>query len=557
MSQAYKTEHNFSDYREMLDKLGDRIDAVTVSIPDHNHAVAAAKAMKMGKHVYCQKPLTHSIWEARRLGEIAKEKGVATQMGNQWTAFDPHAQGRVSDSRRPARHGEGSAYLDEPPDLAARRSAPPAKPVPSTLNWEAWIGPAPFRPYAEGYHPFAWRGWWDFGTGALGDMACHTCNLPFMALNMRDPVAVEAECPEHDGDSYPARSKIKFEFPELGGRPAFTMYWYDGGNLPARELFKDVTLTTKTDEGKDVPPPYQSGVLLIGDKAKMYAAGDYADSGIQIVGADEDGRRLPAEPRPRKGMVHRDAGSEEAGDVELPELCRPADRDDPARQPGRVQARPRRMGSGEPQAAERSVAGEDRAARVPRRVRSVMSYTVILSGSGSTSAANRIPSCASNDRSLNRLLVWLYRRLLHPAAEVADADDRPEFRLPDPPDAVLGGHAAFSGGRSRSKAPAAADRVRSRGSRGGPSAARTRPGRPPSTVLVQATSLTTAALAELTKLLPRSSMPSSDFKYSRSSSASIFAFGLSSSILALVIGQLVAGEKSLQLVRPPLRVNAS
>ena len=107
----------------------------------------------------------------------------------------------------------------EPPHLAAGRK-PRRRPsrCPRRSNWDAWLGPAPFRPYADGYHPFAWRGWWDFGTGALGDMACHTCNLPFMALNMRDPIAVEAECPEHDGDSYPARSKIKFDFPELDGR---------------------------------------------------------------------------------------------------------------------------------------------------------------------------------------------------------------------------------------------------------------------------------------------------------------------------------------------------
>ncbi len=284
MVQAYKTEHNFSDFREMLDRMGDRIDAVTVSIPDHNHAVAAAKAMKMGKHVYCQKPLTHSIWEARRLGEIAREKGVATQMGNQYTAHNEMR--KAAYQIREGQLGtvnEVHIWTNRPVWPQGEKRAP-AKPVPSTLNWEAWIGPAPFRPYADGYHPFSWRGWWDFGTGALGDMACHTCNLPFMALNMRDPVSVEAECPEHDGDSYPARSQIKFEFPELGGRPAFTMYWYDGGNLPPRELFKGVTLATKTDDGKDVPPPCPSGVLLIGDKATMYAAGDYAQEGIQIVG---------------------------------------------------------------------------------------------------------------------------------------------------------------------------------------------------------------------------------------------------------------------------------
>lgn len=284
MVKAYKTEHNFSDFREMLDKMGDKIDAVTVSIPDHNHAVAACKAMKLGKHVYCQKPLTHSIWEARRMGEIAREAGVATQMGNQWTAYNPMR--KAAYQIREGQLGnvkEVHVWTDRPIWPQGEKRAA-SKPVPSTLNWEAWIGPAAFRPYAEGYHPFKWRGWWDFGTGALGDMACHTCNLPFMALNMRDPSSVEAECPEHDRDSYPPRSKIKFEFPKLGDRAAFTMYWYDGGNLPDRELFKGVKLTQKGDDGKEVPPPHQSGVLLVGDKATMYAAGDYAERGVEIVG---------------------------------------------------------------------------------------------------------------------------------------------------------------------------------------------------------------------------------------------------------------------------------
>ena len=206
MAKAYKTEHNFSDYREMLDKLGDRIDAVTISVPDHNHAVMAAKAMKMGKHVHCQKPLTHSIWEARRLGEIAREKGVATQMGNQCTAHRSAAQGGLSDPRGPGRHREGSPHLDEPPDLAAGRTsaADQAGAVNARLGSVAWPGAVAAVRGPQVYHPFAWRGWWDFGTGALGDMACHTCNMPFMALNMRDPISVEAECPEHDGDTLSA-----------------------------------------------------------------------------------------------------------------------------------------------------------------------------------------------------------------------------------------------------------------------------------------------------------------------------------------------------------------
>ena len=276
-------DHKYSDFRELLDQLGDRIDAVTVSTPDHNHAVIAAKAMRMGKHCFCQKPLTRTIWEARRLGEIANESGVATQMGNQYTAYNPMRKAAYQ-----VRAGQLGNVSDvhiwtNRPVWPVPERRPMMKSVPDSLNWQAWLGPAPYRAFGDGYHPFAWRGWWDFGTGALGDMACHTCNLPFMALNMRDPIAVEAECPEHDGDAFPAWSRIKYEFPELNGRPGFTMTWYDGGELPPIELFDDVTLTT--GRGKDAtPPPHQSGCLMIGDRAKMYAAGDYAEMGNEIIG---------------------------------------------------------------------------------------------------------------------------------------------------------------------------------------------------------------------------------------------------------------------------------
>ena len=271
----------------MLDQLGDRIDAVTVSTPDHNHAVIAAKAMKMGKHVYCQKPLTHSIWEARQLGEIAEEMGVMTQMGNQYTAYNPGR--KAAYQLRAGQVGtvkEVHIWTNRPvwPQGEDRN---PEKPVPEYLDWDAWIGRAPWRPYADGYHTFKWRGWWDFGTGALGDMACHTCNMPFMGLNMRNPTSVEAEHSGHNGDSYPSWSKIKYEFPELDGRAAFNMYWYDGGQLPPQELFDDVTLKVK--DGVTRSSNRTSAVCsIIGDKAKMYAAGDYAENGIEITGGVEE-----------------------------------------------------------------------------------------------------------------------------------------------------------------------------------------------------------------------------------------------------------------------------
>jgi predicted dehydrogenase len=296
-ARMYKTDNKFTDYREMLDKLGDQVDVVTCSTPDHTHAVILAKALKMGKNCYGQKPLTHSIWEARELQNIAREAGVVTQMGNQYTAFEP-----MREAAYRLRNGqvgtvkEVHVWTNRPvwPQGEARG---PEKPVPKELDWESWIGPAPMRPYADGYHTFKWRGWWDFGTGALGDMACHTCNLPFMGLNMRDPTGVVAETSGHDHDSYPTKSKIKFDFPELDGRAPFTFYWYDGTNLPPAELYADFVKPGKDGKPKSLNA---SGCLIVGDKCTMYAAGDYANDGIELNNGVEwmevDYPKPPGEP---------------------------------------------------------------------------------------------------------------------------------------------------------------------------------------------------------------------------------------------------------------------
>jgi predicted dehydrogenase len=270
----FKDAKKFTDFRKMLDEMGAKIDAVTVSTPDHAHAVAALMAMRMGKHCFVQKPMTQSIFEARLMGQVAREKKVATQMGNQGTAeagvrkaaalIKAGVLGTVS---------EVHVWTNRPiwPQGGTR---PEPKPCPAELQWDSWISRAPMRPYAPGYHPFAWRGWWDFGTGALGDMACHTANMPFMGLNLRDPIAVEAKTSGHNGDSYPKWSIIKYDFPALDGRAALKMTWYDGGKLPEPELL----------DGKK---PSGSGCVIIGDKGKLFSPNDYGASFELLGGAKE------------------------------------------------------------------------------------------------------------------------------------------------------------------------------------------------------------------------------------------------------------------------------
>jgi predicted dehydrogenase len=273
----------YNDFRKMLDEMGSSIDAVTISTPDHTHAPAATMAMRMGKHCFCQKPLTHGIYEARRLGEIAREQKVATQMGNQGTAGGGLRKGAALIKAGALGEVSEIHVWTNRPVWAQGGERPKEAPVPSHVHWDLWIGPAPYRPYANGYHPFAWRGWWDFGTGALGDMACHTLNLPFMGLNLRDPVSVQAETSGHNGDSYPKWSIITFEFPALSGRGPVKMTWYDGSKRPDKSLL----------DGKD---PAGSGSLVIGSKGKLYSPGDYGGSYQLLGGAEEKSVTFESSP---------------------------------------------------------------------------------------------------------------------------------------------------------------------------------------------------------------------------------------------------------------------
>ncbi|HWF46024.1 MAG TPA: Gfo/Idh/MocA family oxidoreductase [Bryobacteraceae bacterium] len=219
----------YRDYRAMLEKEGPNIDAVIVTIPDHMHAAAATAAMAMGKHVYVQKPLAHTVWECRQLRAAAEQYKVATQMGNQGYSNEGTRQcaemiwngdiGNVT---------EVHAWTNRPAWPQGISEAPATSPVPSYLDWDLWLGVAKERPYSEDYLPFAWRGFYDFGSGALGDMACHILGAANMALMLGAPTSVECLSEEDRSELYfPAQSVVRFDFPARNNMPAVKVFWYD------------------------------------------------------------------------------------------------------------------------------------------------------------------------------------------------------------------------------------------------------------------------------------------------------------------------------------------
>lgn len=273
----YPTAARFHDYRQMLEELEDKIDAVTVSTPDHSHAPASVMAMKMGKHCFCQKPLTWSVYEARMMRTVAKEKGVATQMGNQGTA-ETTLREAVELIRAGVIGNVTEVHVTTNRPIWPQGTGRPDRtdPVPPHVHWDLFLGPAPERPYVnDTYHPFKWRGWVDFGTGALGDMACHTMNMPVMALDLFDPLAVEADSPGvFEGETYPKFSTIKYEFGPRGNFGPCTMYWYDGGKTPPQDLLAKVG----SKDGR--------GAILVGDKGILYSLGDYGGEKNVLVPGD-------------------------------------------------------------------------------------------------------------------------------------------------------------------------------------------------------------------------------------------------------------------------------
>jgi predicted dehydrogenase len=227
--QLHPNVPKYKDFRVMLDKQGDGIDAVIVTIPDHMHATAAIHAMQRGKHVYCQKPLAHTVAECRDLLKAAEKYKVATQMGNQGYSNEGTRQcAEMIWSGAIGNVTEVHAWTNRPAWPQGLTGVPASSPVPSSLDWDLWLGVAENRPYSEYYLPFAWRGFYDFGSGALGDMACHILGAPNMALQLGAPTAVE--CVSQEGKSdiyYPAKSVVRFEFPARQNMPPVKIYWYD------------------------------------------------------------------------------------------------------------------------------------------------------------------------------------------------------------------------------------------------------------------------------------------------------------------------------------------
>ncbi len=292
-AKKYPKAKKFNDFRKMLETMGKSIDAVTVSTPDHVHAPAAAMAMKMGKHAFVQKPLTHTIYEARKLGEIARQMKVATQMGNQGTA--------ESGLRRAAallrkgivgRVTEVHVWTNRPiwPQGGPR---PAPKPVPPELHWDEWLGPAPERPYGEGYHPFAWRGWWDFGTGALGDMGAHIMDQPFWALKLKSPVSVQASSTVFSKDYAPAAEVVTYEFAAREGLPPLTLTWWDGGLMPPRPPELEQGRMVGDDGG---------GVLFRGDKG-LLMCGTYGENPRLVPESRMQSFERPAKTIPRSAGI--------------------------------------------------------------------------------------------------------------------------------------------------------------------------------------------------------------------------------------------------------------
>jgi predicted dehydrogenase len=335
----------YHDFRKMLDEMQKSIDAVVVSTPDHCHAPASVMAMKLGKHVYCEKPLTWCVHEARVMRETAAKMKVATQMGNHGTASSGLRRGvELIQNGVIGPVKEVHLWTNRPiwPQGMARPAE--AQEVPATLKWDLWLGPAAERPYNKAYLPFNWRGWLDFGTGALGDMGCHTANLAFMALKLGAPKTVQAESSPINGASFPTWARVVHEFPGRGDLVPVTLTWYEGrkdGKLlqPPEELLSRYKAPQKgyrvwfedSKDGRRVfrgdpdlkgakkggPQAAASGCFMVGETGILFSPDDYGGESYIIrdgrvertTGAPE---KLPQSPGHHKEWIEACKGGKPA-----------------------------------------------------------------------------------------------------------------------------------------------------------------------------------------------------------------------------------------------------
>lgn len=287
----------YKDFRKMLDREGKNIDAVTVSTPDHTHAVIAATAMKMGKHVFVQKPLTHTVYEARYLRDLAKKMGVVTQMGNQGHSQEGGRlicewiwDGAIGDVT------EVYCFTNRPIWPQGMEAPKEIPSVPPTLDWDLWLGPSKWRPYHPAYVPFAWRGWWDFGTGAIGDMGAHIIDHAYWPLKLRYPTSVQATSTPFTKDSPPIAEFLTYEFPAREGMPPVRLHWLDGGLKPPRPA--------ELEDGRRLGDG-GGGVLFIGTKGKLMC-GTYGSNPRIIPESAMKEYRRPEKTIPRSPGIHEE-----------------------------------------------------------------------------------------------------------------------------------------------------------------------------------------------------------------------------------------------------------
>jgi len=275
----------YADYREMLDKEAKKLDAVVVATTDHHHAPASIRALRAGLHVYCEKPLTHTVHESRVVAEAAKKRGLATQLGTQIHAGENYR--RVVEIIQSGAIGEVSeVHVWVGKCWGGGERPEGGQDPPETLAWDLWLGPAPVRPFWPGiYHPGNWRRWWDFGSGTLGDMACHYMDLPFWALKLRHPTSCEAEGPEVHPETCPLGLIVRYEFPAREGLSPVRLTWYDGNRTP-REV-----------AGERVPG---SGVMFVGSEGKMFAS----YGGYRLFPQEKFAGYQPPEPTIPRSIGH-------------------------------------------------------------------------------------------------------------------------------------------------------------------------------------------------------------------------------------------------------------